>query len=189
MRDQTLGIAGLGKIGRRTARKAAALGMQVAAYDPYLADDIFEAFCVERVHDLEDLLERSRFVSLHTPLTPETEGFIGADEIARMPEGSYLVNTARGPVVDLVALADALEKGHLGGAAVDVSPEEPIPMDHVIRRAPHVILTPHAAWFSACAHERMQKQAIDAVLRALSGKRPQNLVNGPRLSRKQVEAP
>jgi D-3-phosphoglycerate dehydrogenase len=159
MRGRSLGIAGLGKIGRRTARKAAALGMTVRAYDPYLADDIFEAFGVERVEQLPELLDQSEFVSLHTPLTKETAGFIGEKEMRAIPKGGYLVNTSRGGVLDLHALCAIMEEGHLGGAAIDVPDPEPLPDDHPIRSAPNVILTPHAAWFSEASFPRLEASA------------------------------
>jgi D-3-phosphoglycerate dehydrogenase len=178
-----LGIVGLGKIGRRTARKAQGLGMQVRAYDPYLADDIFEAFTVERAEQLPDLLRQSEFVSLHTPLTKETTRFIAMEELRAIPQGGYLVNTSRGGVLDLDALCEVMRESHLGGAALDVADPEPVPENHPIRSVENVILTPHAAWFSEAAFRRLEENSIAEVVRALSGKRPRNVVNGPQLAR------
>lgn len=183
VRNRPLGIVGLGRIGRRVARKAQGLGMVVRAYDPYLADDIFEAFHVERVDQLGEILGMSQFVSLHTPLTRETTRLIGLKEVGAMPGGAFLINTARGGVVDLDSISDALCEGRLGGAALDVADPEPLPVDHPIRSAPNLLLTPHAAWFSESSFRRLEEESIAEVVRALTGRRPRNVVNGPFLAR------
>jgi D-3-phosphoglycerate dehydrogenase len=139
----TVGVVGYGAIGRRVAGVLAALGAHVCVTDPY-ADPAELPDGFESV-ELDELLARSAVVTLHARLTPETSGLIGARELARMPPGAILVNTARGALVDGDALAAALEDGHLGAAALDVFEPEPLPADAALRRAPRVLLTPHLA--------------------------------------------
>jgi D-3-phosphoglycerate dehydrogenase len=137
LEGSTVGLVGYGAIGRRAARMLAGFGAEVLVHDPYVA--------VEGQVGLAELLERSLFVSLHARATPETTGMIGAAEIGRMPRGSVLVNCARGALLDYDALCDALESGHLFGAAVDVFPEEPIPPGSRLLSTPNLVMTPHLA--------------------------------------------
>ncbi|MFG1704711.1 2-hydroxyacid dehydrogenase [Nonomuraea sp. M3C6] len=138
LEGSTAGLVGYGAIGRRVARMLEGFGANVLAYDPYV--DV-----PGRGVGLGELLERSRFVSLHARATPETTGMIGAAEIAAMPEGSILVNCARGALLDYDALCDALDSGHLFGAAMDVFPEEPIPQGSRLLTTPNLVMTPHLA--------------------------------------------
>ncbi|WP_211266932.1 2-hydroxyacid dehydrogenase [Nonomuraea candida] len=133
----TVGLVGYGAIGRRVARMLAGFGAEVLVHDPYVA--------AENQVELPELLERSRFVSLHARATPETAGMIGAAQIAAMPRGSVLVNCARGALLDYDALCDALDSGHLFGAAMDVFPEEPIPPGSRLLTTPNLVMTPHLA--------------------------------------------
>jgi phosphoglycerate dehydrogenase-like enzyme len=153
----TFGIVGMGRIGTATARKAAAFGLHILFYDPYLPTGTELGLGYARADSVESLLARSDIVSLHTPLTPETRGMIGRDALARMRPDAVLINTGRGAVVDVDALAEALEAGRLAGAGIDVLPHEPpLPGSRLVaavhRREPwtvgRVILTPHAAWYS-----------------------------------------
>ncbi|MEU4574555.1 2-hydroxyacid dehydrogenase [Nonomuraea sp. ATR24] len=137
LEGSTVGLVGYGAIGRRVARMLAGFGAEVLVFDPYVD--------VPGRVELDELLSRSRFVSLHARATPETAGMIGAAEIARMPAGSVLVNCARGALLDYDALCDALESGHLFGAAMDVFPEEPIPAGSRLLTAPNLVMTPHLA--------------------------------------------
>ncbi|TDC04616.1 hydroxyacid dehydrogenase [Nonomuraea longispora] len=137
LEGSTAGLIGYGAIGSRVARMLAGFGAEVLVHDPYVD--------VPGKVKLPELLERSRFVSLHARATPETTGMVGAAEIAAMPEGSVLVNCARGALLDYDALCDALESGHLFGAAVDVFPEEPIPPGSRLLTAPNLVMTPHLA--------------------------------------------
>ncbi|HYC59979.1 MAG TPA: NAD(P)-dependent oxidoreductase, partial [Thermoanaerobaculia bacterium] len=135
-----LGIVGLGHVGSIVARLAGAFGMRVQAFDPYVAE--------ARVKSLDELLRASDIVTLHVPLTDETRGMIGAAEIAKLPRGSYLINAARGEVLDQRAALDALSSGHLGGLALDVF--DPEPPDAPLPDDPRLILTPHVG---GCSHE------------------------------------
>jgi D-3-phosphoglycerate dehydrogenase len=137
LEGSTAGLIGYGAIGSRVARMLAGFGAEVLVHDPYVD--------VPGKVKLPELLERSRFVSLHARATPETTGMIGAAEIAAMPRGSVLVNCARGALLDYDALCDALESGHLFGAAMDVFPEEPIPPGSRLLAAPNLVMTPHLA--------------------------------------------
>ena len=172
-----LGILGLGKIGREVARKAHAFGMDIAGYDPYVHDDIFESVGVERVRHLDELLRRSRALSINTPATPETNRMIGSRELALLPPGSYLVNTARGAIVDLAALDEALASGHVAAAGVDVFEEEPLGADHPILKRDNLIVTPHVAFYSNRSLVAVLTQTMEEVVRVLRGERPLNLVN------------
>lgn len=163
LRGRTMGIVGLGRIGSEMARRAHAFGMPVVAYDPYVADARFAELGVERVPSLAALLERADVVTLHVPLTAETRGMIGAAELARMRPSAVLLNLARGEVVDEAALLDALKRGRLAGAALDVFAQEPLPPDHPLRRAPNVVLTPHLGASTAEAQRRVAVEVCRAV--------------------------
>ena len=157
LRHYRLGIVGLGEVGRRVARLAALFLMRRSAMDPYITDEDFAERSAGRAHSLDDLLRESDILTLHVPLTGETRRMIGAREIALMPRGSFLINAARGEVLDQAAALDALRANHLAGLALDVfdpePPNAPLP-DH-----PRLILTPHVA---GCTHEA--KAAIGAKL-------------------------
>ncbi|WP_181779320.1 NAD(P)-dependent oxidoreductase [Pseudonocardia pini] len=175
----TLGLVGFGAIGRRVARIAGAgLGMSVLVHDPFLDPDQARSAGVEPVAELDELLARADAVSLHLPLTEGTRGLIGARELARMREGAFLVNTARGPVVDTDALVDALRSGHLGGAGLDVTDPEPLPAGHPLFDLDTVVLTPHHAGASPTAIAKAYLMSATAVVDALHGREPATLVNG-----------
>jgi D-3-phosphoglycerate dehydrogenase / 2-oxoglutarate reductase len=158
----TLGVVGLGRIGRMTAERAAPWFGAVVGYDPHLPDTAWpEAF--ERV-ELPDLFARSSAVTLHLPLTNTTRGFIGHDLLGRMPTGSYLVNTARGGLIDLDALLQALQSGQLAGAALDVMPQEPPPEDHPLLTHPRALITPHVAWYSVEAEVELRRKAAQNIV-------------------------
>jgi D-3-phosphoglycerate dehydrogenase len=172
----TVGLVGFGAIGRRVARVLVTFGARVFAYDPFVdATDIEEAggSSVE----LDELLERSRVVSLHARLSPDTRGMIGGREISRMPQGSVLVNTARGGLLDYDALCDALESGHLGAAALDVYPEEPIPEDSRLLKAPRLVLSPHIAGATKETAQRAARIAAAEVGRYVRGEHLVNVIN------------
>jgi len=169
LQRRTLGIIGLGKIGRAVARRAAAFEMRVIAHDPFLAPGQASEH-VSALVGLPELLASSDVVSVHVTLTPQTRGLMGAKEIAAMKPGAVLVNVARGGLVDETALAAALESGHLSGAAVDVYSIEPMAPDNPLRGAPNTILTPHLGASTAEAQERAGVEMAERLLRALSGK-------------------
>src|SRR5690606_13744535 len=131
------------RIGGEVAVRAAAFGMEVVAYDPYVPDERFQALRTRRAPTLDALLEEADVLTVHTPLTAETRGMIGRRELARLTPGALVANLARGGIVDEEALAAALVSGHLAGAAVDAYTREPLEGDHPLRTAPNVILTPH----------------------------------------------
>jgi D-3-phosphoglycerate dehydrogenase len=173
----TLGIVGLGKIGRSLAPRAQALGLKVLAYDPYLDDDIFDLLHAGRCYDFEEILSRSDFLSLHVPLTPETFHMIGERELELMKPGAVLINTCRGKVVEERALYGALQNGSLSGAGLDVLEREPPTADNPLLRCSTAIMTPHAAWYSEQSLERLKEQGMEEVVRVLNGERPRFVVN------------
>ncbi len=186
LRGRVFGVVGLGRIGTAAALRAKALGMDVAFYDPYKPDGTDKAVGVRRVERLTDLLEQAFVLSLHCPLTDETRHLIDAAALARMPRGSYLVNTSRGGVVDLTAVPDAVRSGRLAGAGIDVFPHEPPPADHPLVAAwrdpadpchDRVILNPHAAFYSEEGLLDIRVKAARACRRALLGEPLRNIVN------------
>lgn len=172
----TLGLVGLGKIARRLAAKAQALGMRVCGADPYLDAAALAAQGIQLI-SLEEVLRESDFVSLHAPLTDETRGFINDMALAQMKPGAYLINTARGPLVDVDALARALADRRLAGAGLDVVPTEPLPADSPLRALDNIILTPHVSYYSEQSLEDLQRLATEEVVRALRGEPVHALVN------------
>jgi D-3-phosphoglycerate dehydrogenase len=175
---RTLGLIGMGRIGSAMARRALGFGMRVIAHDKYLSPERAQSVGAALV-DLDSLLRQSDFISIHTPLTPETHHLINAEAIGKMKAGAYLINVSRGAVVDTLALADALQMGKLAGAALDVFEHEPLPDDHPIRHAPNTILNPHAAWYSEEALIQLQINAAEEVARALRGEPMKNPLNRP----------
>jgi D-3-phosphoglycerate dehydrogenase len=155
--DLTVGILGLGRIGKRFAHLARNCFARVIACDPYIIDGDFPAY-VQRV-GLEALFEQADIVSLHVPLNDETRGMVGAGLLGRMRRGSMIVNTARGAVVDIDALAARLNDGTLDGAALDVLPVEPVSGEHPLARHPRTLLTPHAAFYSTAAEVELRRKA------------------------------
>jgi D-3-phosphoglycerate dehydrogenase len=158
----TLGVVGLGRIGRMTAERAAPWFSAVVGYDPYLADDAWPSD-VERL-DLPDLFSRSSAVTLHLPLTDTTRGFVGSELLGLMPRGSYLVNTARGGLVDLDAVVDALGDSVLAAVALDVLPQEPPPEGHPLLTHPRALITPHVAWYSTEAEIELRRKAAQNIV-------------------------
>lgn len=176
-RDRVLGIIGLGRVGRALVAKAWGLGMQVYAYDPYLDDDLFDWLGVLRCYELDELLEIADFVSIHAPLTAETHGMIGAAELDQMKPGAFIVNTARGPIWDESAVAQAVRSGRIGGAATDVLTSEPPAPDHPFLSLENMIVTPHVAWYSEESFHQDMVDGMDEIVRVLSGRRPRAIVN------------
>jgi D-3-phosphoglycerate dehydrogenase len=175
LRGSVLGLVGFGRIPQLVAPKAMSFGFKVVAYDPYVASEIFTRAGVESV-DFARLLDVSDFISIHSPLLPETRNLFNADAFRRMKPTAYLVNTARGPIVDEAALAEALDAGQLAGAALDVMPQEPPSGSPLLGRA-NVILTPHISFYSEESLVELQTKAAEEVLAVLTGKAPRNPVN------------
>ena len=174
---RSLGIVGLGKIGRRLVPKARAFGLRILAYDPYVSDDIFELLQVERRYDLQDLLPDVDYLSVHAPLNGETYHLIDGAALAAMKEGAVLVNTARGGLLDEEAVVAALDGGRLAGVGIDVLETEPPSPDNRLLAHPLALVTPHIAWYS---EESLRKGLVDGaeeLVRVLQGKRPRYVVN------------
>ena len=185
--EQTLGIVGLGRIGRHLARKAAAIGYTVQAYDPYVDDDLFETLGVQRVYDLQPFLQSSDAISLHAPLTDETYHMIDREALSHVQPHCVLVNTARGRLIDQDALVEALRAGTIAGAGIDVLRVEPPETDNPLLREPNVIVTPHIAWYTERSHRRNIEQGMDEMVRVLNGFRPRHIVNPEVLSRRRSQ--
>jgi D-3-phosphoglycerate dehydrogenase / 2-oxoglutarate reductase len=171
LEGQVLGLIGFGNIPRAIAPKAKAFGLRVIAYDPYVPATVMKPLGVAGT-SFEDLLEQSDFVSIHAPLLPATRGLMNAAAFARMKKGAFVVNTARGPLIDEPALVVALDSGHLAGAALDVVAVEPLAPDSRLLGRDNVILTPHTAFYSVEALEELQTKCAGDVARVLSGETP-----------------
>jgi len=166
---KTLGIVGLGHVGRHVATIANALGMRVLAWGPHLTEEAAKAAGTER-RELDDLLRESDVVSIHATLTPESRGLLDARRLALMKPTAYLINTARGPIVDEAALVAALSEKRLAGAGLDVFDEEPLPAGHPLTVLDNVILTPHIGWPTDEAYDKFAGAAADILIAYLDGR-------------------
>ena len=169
----TMGIIGFGRIGRAMSALCLALGMNVLAYDPQVPLSVPEG--VESAN-LDRVFRESDAISLHCPLTPQTLGIVNAERLAKMKPTAWLINTSRGPLVDEMALADALNGGRIGGAGLDVLSSEPPPADHPLLNAKNCFVTPHIAWATKSARQRLLDTAVENIRGFLDG-RPLNVVN------------
>jgi D-3-phosphoglycerate dehydrogenase / 2-oxoglutarate reductase len=172
-----LGLIGSGRIGGEVAKRAKAFGMRVLAYDPYLQPQIAQTLGIEIV-ERERVLQDSDYISIHAALTPETRGMIGSNELSSMKRTAYLINCARGEIVQGAALAQALKAGTIAGAALDVFEREP-PRDNSLLTAPNIVFTPHLGASTREAQARAGAIIVDQVLKVLSGQKPEFAV-GPR---------
>ena len=186
LREQTLGIIGFGRIGQAVAARARAFGLTIVAADPYVDPQVVRDVGVEPV-TLEALLARADIATIHTPLTPETRGLIDAVALARMKPTAVIVNTARGPIIDLMALAQALQEGRIAGAALDVVDPEPLPAGSPLYTMPNVILTPHSAYYSERSVDVVRRETLHEALQVLRGKRPRTVANPRVLSKVTLE--
>lgn len=183
---QTFGIVGLGRIGTAVALRAKALNFRVVFYDPNLPNGVELGVGVGRAKTLEELLRMSDVLSVHAPLTPETRGMLGRKELALLPKGAVLVNTARGPIVDVDAAGELLKAGHLAGVGLDVLPVEPPvePVPEIVRayraREPwtegRLIITPHSAFHTPEAWDDIRTKSAETMRAALLGPKPQNVI-------------
>ena len=176
--EQTLGVAGFGRIGQAAARKGRGLGLRVLVSDPYRPDEDIRAAGCEPV-SWDRLLAESDFVSLHVPLTPDSDRLIDAAALAAMKPTAVLINTARGGLVDEAALAAAIRAGEIAGAALDVLATEPPAADSPLLADPRVLITPHGAWYSLQAQRDVVVRACEDVQRVLSGQPPRSPANKP----------
>jgi D-3-phosphoglycerate dehydrogenase len=179
--NKTLGVIGIGRIGSELARRAIAFGMRVVAYDPYLSATRARALQVELVDELDDLLAGADFISLHTPLTPETRHLLDAARLQKTKRGVRIINCARGGLIDETALANALQDRHVAAAALDVFEKEPLPNDSALRSAPNLILTPHLGASTAEAQESVGIEIAQSIRAALLEGTIRNAVNMPNL--------
>jgi D-3-phosphoglycerate dehydrogenase len=173
---KTLGVVGVGQIGGRLIELCAPFAMEVLAYDPYLSDEDAAAHGASKV-ELDELLERSDFVQLNCPLTPETEGLIGREQFARMKPTAFFITTARGPVHDEAALYDALVSGGIAGAGIDVFHDEPPDPSHPLLTLDNVVASPHTAGITIEATRDIALATADQWCTIFAGKRPPRLVN------------
>jgi D-3-phosphoglycerate dehydrogenase / 2-oxoglutarate reductase len=184
--NKTLGVIGMGRIGSELSRRAIAFGMRVIAYDPYLSATRARSLQVELVDELDDLLATSDFISLHTPLTPETRHILDASRLQRTKRGVRIINCARGGLIDETALANALQDRHVAAAALDVFEIEPLPNDSPLRSTSNLILTPHLGASTAEAQESVGIEIAQSVRAALLEGTIRNAVNMPNLDAKTL---
>ncbi|WP_395814194.1 C-terminal binding protein [Devosia sp.] len=191
-KNATFGIVGLGRIGLAAARRAAAFDMKVVFYDPHLLSGVDLSTGYERVHSLAELMGRSDVVSVHAPLSSETKGLLGAEAFAAAKPGMIVINTARGPIVDISALEQAIREGVVIGAGLDVLPSEPADLDHPLFTAwradeawikDRLIVTPHAAFYSPASMVDLRLKSIEVIYAYLTEGRLTNCVNREYLKR------
>ncbi|MFB6172838.1 MAG: phosphoglycerate dehydrogenase [Haloarculaceae archaeon] len=175
--NKTLGIVGLGRVGQEVAKRLGNLGMDLVAYDPYISEERADQLGAELV-EFEVCLDRADFLTVHTPLTPETEGLVGEEELAQL-EGGYVVNCARGGIVDEAALAEAVDDGILAGAALDVFGEEPLDPDSPLLDVDDVVVTPHLGASTSAAQENVATSIAEQVLAAFADEPVINALNAP----------
>ena len=175
--EKTLGLVGFGRIARRVAEMARAIRMRVSAFDPFVPSPVMAGAGVTPCADLPELLQHARVLSLHAPLGSSTQNLIGAEQLALLPRGAILINTARGPLIDEDAVLAALENGHLAGAGIDVWKTEPVPAGHRLFHHPRVVATPHMAAYTDEGRRRSHVTAAQLVLGALRGEMPPTLVD------------
>jgi phosphoglycerate dehydrogenase-like enzyme len=183
---QTFGIVGLGRIGTAVALRAKAFNCRVVFYDPYLPNGTELALGIERAPTLEDLLRQTNTLSIHAPLTPETQGMLGREQLALLPKDAVVVNDARGPILDLDALYDLLRDGHVAAAGLDVLPQEPpvepIPKLLAAYRAKEpwlegrLVVTPHSAWLTPHSWEDTRRKSAETMRAAVLTNKPQNVI-------------
>src|SRR4030095_2469595 len=184
--NKTLGVIGMGRIGGELCRRAIAFGMRVIAYDPYLSATRARALQIELVDELDDLLAEADFISLHTPLTPETRHILDAVRLQKTKRGVRIINCARGGLIDETALVNALQDQHVAAAALDVFEKEPLPNDSALRSAPNLILTPHLGASTAEAQESVGIEIAQSIRAALLEGTIRNAVNMPNLDAKTL---
>jgi D-3-phosphoglycerate dehydrogenase len=184
---KTLGVVGLGRIGREVARRAAGLDMKVVGFDPFLAPDRAQQLGIEATADLDSLLPRCDYLTVHTPLTTETTNLIGARELGLMKKGARVLNCARGGIINEEALAEALRSGHLAGAGLDVYVQEPPPADHPLVTLPNVVLTPHLGASTTEAQESVALEAAQLLIDFLTRGAIQFAVNVAPVDRAELQ--
>ena len=178
LNGKTLGIVGLGRVGQEVAKRLGSLGVNLVAFDPYISEERADQLGADLAEDLEACLDSADLITIHTPLTPETENMIGEAELATLGDG-YVINCARGGIIDEPVLAEAVEDGQLKGAAIDVFAEEPIDPDNPLLDVDDVIVTPHLGASTEAAQENVATATADQVLAAFRGEPVMNALNAP----------
>jgi D-3-phosphoglycerate dehydrogenase len=184
--EKTLGILGFGRIGQLVAQRARGFGMRVLAFDPFVSAERYRELRVEKADSPDDIYAQADFITVHLPKTAETEGFLGAQEFAKMRDGVRVLNVARGGLIDEGALQDALDSGKVGGAALDVFPSEPI-TEHPLFGYSNVVVTPHLGASTAEATDRAGYQSAEQVVAALTGGVVSTAVNIPAIGAEDME--
>ncbi len=184
--NKTLGVIGMGRIGSEISRRAIAFGMRVIAYDPYLSATRARALQVELVDEIDDVLAAADFITLHTPLTPETRHVLNPARLAKTKRGVRIINCARGGLIDEAALIEALQSGQVAAAALDVFEKEPLPNDSPLRSVPNLVLTPHLGASTAEAQESVGIEIAQSIRAALLEGTIRNAVNMPNLDAKTL---
>ncbi|MCP3763811.1 C-terminal binding protein [Domibacillus sp. A3M-37] len=168
--EQTVGVLGFGRIPRRFIEKVKPLGFKTAAYDPFVSAEDMAAVGVQKM-ELDEIIRESDFLSVHVPLIDDTFHLINEERLNQMKRNAVIINTARGPIIDEKALADALEKGIIAGAALDVTEDEPVSIDSPLLKMDNVIITPHSAWYSEEAMIELRQKAAKNIVHVLSGEK------------------
>lgn len=166
--NQTVGVLGFGRIPRRVIEKVKPLGFKLAAYDPFVSAEDMESAGVRKM-ELEEIIREADYLSVHVPLIKDTFHLLNADRFSQMKKNAVIINTARGPIIDEKALIEALEKGIIAGAALDVTEEEPISIDSPLLHMDNVIITPHSAWYSEEAMVELRQKAAKNIVQVLKG--------------------
>lgn len=176
LREQVLGLVGFGNIPQLVAKKAQAFGLEVIAYDPFVSKEVAKRLGVKLL-SLEEVCQFSDFVSIHAPLNQHTKGMISTPQLQKMKKEAFLINTARGPIVDEQALVKALAQRDIAGAALDVVEHEPIQKGHPFLEMENVILNPHVSWYSEESQSELKRKTAENVANVLKGNTPRYIVN------------
>lgn len=172
----TVGLLGFGKIPRRLAEKLNAIGYNVMAYDPFVSEEDMHAVHVRKA-TVEEIIAKSDFISVHVPLIEATHHLLNREAFQAMKSNAYIINTARGPIIDEEAMIEALQNGEIAGAYLDVTETEPLPANSPLRTLPNVVLSPHAAWYSEDAFFEIRYKAIQNIIEKSEGKTPTYLIH------------
>jgi len=185
----TMGLIGMGAIAQATGRMAKGLMLRLVGFDPYAPDSAFEALGVQRCTSFDDLLDQANILSLHCPLTDQTRSILNADALARMPAGSYVINTARGGLIDEAALVAAIQSGHIAGAGLDTFAVEPPAANHPFFNVPEIVMTPHIGGVTRQAGARVGIDAVRGIFQVLNGLpvAPERIINRKLLAAAQAE--
>lgn len=177
LRECTVGLVGFGRIPQLVAGKLKGFGIRILAFDPYISEQMAEEAGV-MLAEMDQIIKESDFISVHCPLTKDTYHIIGKEEFHKMKSTAYIINTARGGIIDEAALIEALKANEIAGAGIDVFEQEPAGPDNELLHFPNVIATPHSAWYSEVAIAALQRKVAEEVVNVLQGNHPFNCVNG-----------